>query len=383
MKTVVAFVGTRPEAIKMAPVVRTLAATKGLRTILVSTGQHREMLEQALGLFGLVPDHSLDVMRPDQTLAGLTSRMIAAIDPLLAELAPDFCLVQGDTTSTFVAGLASFYRRIPFGHIEAGLRTGDLLAPFPEEGNRRLVTAVAQLHFAPTEGSRENLRREGVPEETIEVTGNTVVDALFLEMERQRRPEVDAKLKETLAAELGPGWWQQPIVLITGHRRENFGHGFDEICRAIAKLSGEFPDHSFIYPVHLNPNVQEPVRRLLGGRGNVRLIRPQDYSAFVALMRASRLIVTDSGGVQEEAPSLGKPVLVMRDKTERPEGIAAGTVRLVGAHCDPIVAGVRELLTSETAYRRMAEAKNPYGDGRASERIRDTCLRVLAGMGSS
>lgn len=377
MKTIAVFVGTRPEAIKLAPVVRTLSATEGLRTVLVSTGQHREMLIQALDLFGLRPDHSLDVMQPDQTLSSLTGRLVSAIDPLLEEVRPDFSIVQGDTTTTFVGALASFYRRIPVGHVEAGLRTGDLTAPFPEEGNRRLVSGIAQLHFPPTEGSRQNLLRESVPDESILVTGNTVVDALHLERARQDEPAVRDALRAELAAELGDEWWDAPYVLVTGHRRENFGHGFDEICDAISDLAREFPDVRFIYPVHLNPNVQGPVNERLGGRENIRLIPPQGYPQFVSLMRESKLILTDSGGVQEEAPSLGRPVLVMREVTERPEGVEAGTVRLVGAHRDRVVEGVRELLTSEEAYRAMAEAVNPYGDGHASERIRDAILRYL------
>jgi UDP-N-acetylglucosamine 2-epimerase (non-hydrolysing) len=337
------------------------------------------MLAQALAIFDLVPDHSLDVMRPDQSLAGLTSRLAAALDPLLAEVSPDLGLVQGDTTTTFASALACFYRRIPVGHVEAGLRTGDFAAPFPEEGNRRLVSAITRLHFAPTEGARLNLLREGIPAASIEVTGNTVVDALVLELELQRRPGVGEELREALSGELGARWWESPIVLITGHRRENFGEGFEEICGSIAELAAEFPDHRFVYPVHLNPNVQEPVRRHLGALANVRLIPPQGYREFVALMRECRLVLTDSGGVQEEAPSLGKPVLVLREITERPEGVAAGTVRLVGARRASIVSGVRELLTSEPAYRRMAEATNPYGDGRAAARIRDAILRLFGG----
>ena len=377
MKRVAVFFGTRPEAIKMAPVVKALQKAADVDAVVVSTGQHREMLEQVVDLFQINVDHSLDVMRPNQTLASLTARLMQAIDALLNEIECDFCLTQGDTTTTFVASLASFYRRIPVGHVEAGLRTGNIYSPFPEEVNRRLVSSIAALHFPPTEISRQNLLREGILDRAICVTGNTVVDALQLELEQRSDPAIEKNIRAQLASELGGGWWQRPYVLVTGHRRENFGTGFDEICKALAELSQRFPDHEFIYPVHLNPNVQGPVYERLGQQKRVRLIAPQPYRPFVALMRSCRLVLTDSGGIQEEAPSLGKPVLVMRDTTERPEGVDAGTVKLVGADATRIVDSVSELLTDNAAYRRMSEAVNPYGDGHASERIVKAVNRFL------
>jgi len=377
---VAVFIGTRPEAIKMAPVIKALERSDALEPVVVSTGQHREMLRQVVDLFGLPVHHTLDVMQPNQTLAGLSSRLLAAIDGALDTIRPDVALVQGDTTTVLMAALACYYRRIPVGHVEAGLRTGDIWSPFPEEANRRLATPLVGVHFAPTAGSAENLRREGVDPATIHVTGNTVIDALFMEVERQRRPEVRGEIDARIDALLGAGWRNRPFVLVTGHRRENFGGGFAEICDALASLADRFTDHDFVYPVHLNPNVQKPVYERLGDRGNVRLVPPQAYSEFVALMDSSRVILTDSGGVQEEAPSLGKPVLVMRDTTERPEAVAAGTVELVGARCGPIVDRVTALLTDPGLYRRMSEAINPYGDGAAAPRIvahlRDAALAV-------
>ena len=360
----------------MAPVVKALEKAAKIEAIVVATGQHREMLEQVVDLFQINVDHSLDVMRPNQTLASLTARLMRAIDALLNEIDCDFCLTQGDTTTTFVASLASFYRRIPVGHVEAGLRTGNIYSPFPEEVNRRLVSSIAALHFPPTEISRENLLREGILDRAICVTGNTVVDALQLEIEQQSVPLVDENVRAQLASELGEGWWQRPYVLVTGHRRENFGNGFDEICRALAVLSERFPDHEFIYPVHLNPNVQGPVYERLGQRKNVRLVSPNPIVPSSPSC-SCRLVLTDSGGIQEEAPSLGKPVLVMRDTTERPEGVHAGTVKLVGANATRIVDSVAELLTDDAAYRCMSEAVNPYGDGHASERIVEAVNRFL------
>ena len=298
---------------------------------------------------------------------------------LLAELEPDYLLVQGDTTSAMIGALAAFHRRVPVGHVEAGLRTGDMWSPWPEEGNRRMVGALADLHFAPTEGSRANLLREGVPAARVLVTGNTVVDALLQELERQREPGLRADLDRRIAGALGDGWRERPYVLVTGHRRESFGRGFDEICAALRELSERFPTHDFVYPVHLNPNVQAPVRAALEGRANVRLVAPQAYREFVALMEGAALVLTDSGGIQEEAPSLGKPVLVMRDTTERPEGVEAGTVRLVGPHRGRIVDAVTELLADPAAHARMATAANPYGDGRASARIAAALADRLAG----
>lgn len=368
-RDILVFIGTRPEAIKMAPVIKALAQTPGLRPIVISTGQHREMLQQVVDLFGITVHRDLAVMQPNQTLASLSARLLMAIDEVLAEGKPAMALVQGDTTTVLMAALACFYRRIPIGHVEAGLRTGNIWSPFPEEANRKLSSPLVSLHFAPTAGSRDNLLREGIDPATIHVTGNTVIDALFLELERQRQPEVRDAIRSRLDDTLGKDSHERPYVLITGHRRENFGGGFDQICAALATLADRFTDHLFIYPVHLNPNVQKPVYEQLGGRANVRLVPPQAYAEFVALMHGSRLILTDSGGVQEEAPSLGKPVLVMRDTTERPEAVAAGTVRLVGADAGAIIAHVSELLTDPASYRRMSEALNPYGDGKAAPRI--------------
>lgn len=378
-RTIAVFIGTRPEAIKMAPVIKALERADGIRPVVVSTGQHREMLQQVIDLFALPVDRRLDVMQPDQTLAGLSSRLLFAIDAVLDEVRPDMALVQGDTTTVLMASLACFYRRIPLGHVEAGLRTGNIWSPFPEEVNRRLAAPLMALHFAPTAGAAEHLYREGVDRHVVHVTGNTVIDALLMEVARQRDPTVRATVRARLDAALVDRWDERPYVLITGHRRENFGGGFDQICDALASLADRFQDHTFIYPVHLNPNVLKPVHERLGSRANVRLIAPQPYAEFVALMDGSRLILTDSGGVQEEAPSLGKPVLVMRDTTERPEAVEAGTVELVGADAGRIVAGVTRLLTDATVYRRMSEAINPYGDGQASQRIASILGESLRG----
>jgi len=368
-RSIAVFMGTRPEAIKMAPVIAELSRTDDLKPIVVSTGQHREMLQQVVDLFGIRVDRDLAVMQPNQTLAGLTAKLMTAIDGVLDQFKPDMALVQGDTTTVLVAALACFYRRIPIGHVEAGLRTGNIWSPFPEEANRTLASHVVSLHFAPTEFGRQNLLREGVCDDRIIVTGNTVIDALKWEASRQDQPGIGAEIDRRLAALIAQDWSRVPYVLITGHRRENFGDGFQQICSAIGSLARRFADHRFIYPVHLNPNVQKPVRETLGSLPNVSLIPPQDYREFVALMKHSRLLLTDSGGVQEEAPSLGKPVLVMRDTTERPEGVTAGTVRLVGANAATIVREVSRLLSDAAAYKAMAEAVNPYGDGLASSRI--------------
>jgi len=366
---VAVFLGTRPEAIKLAPVIRALERAPDFDPIVVSTGQHREMLDQVARLFGLRIAHDLAVMRPNQALAELSARLLVACDELLARVQPDLALVQGDTTTVLAAALACFYRRIAVGHVEAGLRTFDRWSPFPEEINRSLATRLATLHFAPTELARDNLLREGVAAEYVSVTGNTVIDALHSEVARQREPSVRAEIAAQLSQALGSFPLSRPSVLITGHRRENFGRGFEQICAAIALLAQRFVDHDFIYPVHLNPNVQGPVQALLGQIANIKLIAPQPYSEFVALMQSCRLVLTDSGGIQEEAPSLGRPVLVMRNTTERPEGVAAGTVCLVGAETAPIVDGVSRLLQDPQAYARMAQAANPYGDGQAAERI--------------
>lgn len=369
MKKIVVFMGTRPEGIKMAPVIKALEEADGLEPVVVSTGQHKEMLAQVVDLFDLPVHHDLEVMQPNQTLPSLTARLITKIDALLDEIKPDMALVQGDTTTVFTASLCCFYRNIPVGHVEAGLRTGNLRSPFPEEANRKLACPLVSLHFPPTSTSKQNLVDEKVSESSIEVTGNTVIDALHIERDRQKVEGVKEPLVEKLIAEIGEDFTKKPYVLVTGHRRENFGEGFKAICDSLAKLAGTHKDHLFIYPVHLNPNVQKPVYELLAGRNNIKLIPPQPYSEFVMLMNHSKIVLTDSGGVQEEAPSLGKPVLVMRDTTERPEGVQAGTVKLIGAVADNIFENVNRLIVDQAAYVQMAEAKNPYGDGVAAKRI--------------
>jgi UDP-N-acetylglucosamine 2-epimerase (non-hydrolysing) len=377
-RTVAAFMGTRPEGIKMAPVVAALRASGDLECRVVATGQHREMFQQVAEQFGFAVDADLAVMRPHQTLAGLTARLMEGIDGWLESHRPDMALVQGDTTTVLVAALACFYRRIPIGHVEAGLRTGDIWSPFPEEVNRRLASPIVSVHFAPTLLAKAALLEEGIPEASIEVTGNTVVDALFMELAQQEKPDVRAATDRSLASLLGADGAREPLVLITGHRRESFGEGIRQICEAITLLARRYPDHWFVYPVHLNPEVKRHVDRLLGGLANVRLIAPQGYRNFVALMARSRLILTDSGGVQEEAPSLGKPVLVMRDTTERPEGVEAGTALLTGACARRIVEHSSRLLDDPQAYAAMANAVNPYGDGHAAERIVARVRRHLA-----
>ena len=377
-KKVAIFMGTRPEAIKMAPVVKAIEATEGLQPIVVSTGQHKEMLQQVVDLFEIKVDHDLEVMQPNQTLPSLTARLITRIDDLLDKINPDFALVQGDTTTVFTAALCCFYRGIPVGHVEAGLRTGNMRSPFPEEANRKLACSLVSLHFPPTENSEANLVKELVDPDTLTVTGNTVIDALHLEIARQKSEEAKAPLKEKLEAIIGEDFTQKPYVLVTGHRRENFGGGFDEICKALATLAEANPEYLFIYPVHLNPKVQKPVYETLDKFDNIKLIPPQPYSEFVMLINNSRIVLTDSGGVQEEAPSLGKPVLVMRDTTERPEGVEAGTVKLVGADSGAIVSSVNHLIQDESAYQAMAQAKNPYGDGKAAIRIAETVQKYFA-----
>lgn len=362
---VVVVVGTRPEAIKMAPVIHRLRAEQ-VRTSVIASGQHREMLRQVMDIFQVTVDHDLEVMRPNQTLNSLTTAVIETLDAKLAELNPDWVLVHGDTTTAMAAGLAAFHRRIPVGHVESGLRTGDLARPFPEEFNRRCVDVVASLLWAPTNGSRENLERETLSQgKTILITGNTAIDALIW---ASKKIESTEALRRELSQRFPFLGTRPRMVLVTGHRRESFGGGFENICAALRDLSAR-PDLEIVYPVHLNPNVVGPVKRILGGIDNVHLIEPQDYLAFVHLMSRADVILTDSGGVQEEGPSLGKPVLVMRDVTERPEAVAAGTVRLVGADRAKIVDGVSLLLDDAEEMNRMARAINPYGDGRASERI--------------
>jgi UDP-N-acetylglucosamine 2-epimerase (non-hydrolysing) len=378
-RTILVFMGTRPEAIKLAPVVAALRSSIDFDCTVVATGQHKELFRQVADELGFEVDADLDVMRPNQTLAGLTARLMEEIDRWLESAHPDMALVEGDTTTVLVAALACFYRRIPIGHVEAGLRTGNIWSPFPEEVNRRLATPLVALHFAPTESARRALLREGIPDETIAVTGNPVIDALLMEVGAQRSDErVRAAIENELGGILGADWSRVPFVLITGHRRENFGEGIEQICLAIARLARGFRDHRFVYPVHLNPNVHVHVNRLLGDLPNVRLIAPQGYRSFVALMSRCRLVLTDSGGVQEEAPSLGKPVLVMRDTTERPEGVEAGTALLTGPHAATIVAHATRLLTDTRAYQAMATSRNPYGDGHAAERIVERIRRYFS-----
>lgn len=375
-KKVLVIFGTRPEAIKLAPVIIGLRKDDRFKVSVCVTGQHREMLDQVLDVFEIRPDSDLNLMEPDQTLGRLTARAVETLFDHLAEEAPDFVLIQGDTTTTLCAALSAFYHRIPIAHVEAGLRTKNLYSPWPEEGNRRLASQLADIHFAPTETSRQNLLREGISEDRIHLTGNTVVDALFLALPKVRGGALEIP-------GLPPGamarWKDVPLVLITGHRRENFGLGLESICRAIAELARSFPETQFIYPVHLNPNVRSPVERILGAveGENVYLIEPLPYLPFISLMDRATLILTDSGGIQEEAPSLGKPVLVLRDTTERPEGVTAGGVRIVGTDFDKIICETSRLLTDRSAYETMARAHNPYGDGKASVRI----LEVLAEYG--
>ena len=357
--------GTRPEAIKMAPVVQLLAREPGVEARVCVTGQHRSMLDAVLELFEIHPDDDLDVMSANQGLVQIANTVLSGVTKVIEEFRPDQVLVHGDTSTAFAAALAAFYCKVPVGHVEAGLRTGDIYAPFPEEMNRRLVDAIAETYFAPTDTARDALLAEGKDPARIIVTGNTVIDALLLMVERLKKsPRLEAKIAGELPY-LDPA---KKLILVTGHRRENFGDGFERICTALAKLA-ERPDVQIVYPVHLNPNVQEPVRRILGNRPNIRLIEPQDYLPFVYLMTRAHFIVTDSGGIQEEAPALGKPVLVMRDVTERPEAVAAGTVRLVGTDPARIVREANTLLDDEDGYRRMGRAINPYGDGHACARI--------------
>lgn len=365
MKVLTVF-GTRPEAIKMAPLVHALAQDGEIDARLCVTAQHREMLDQVLQLFAIVPDYDLNIMRPGQGLTEITSRILEGLKSVFAEFRPDVVLVHGDTTTTFAASLAAFYHQIPVGHVEAGLRTGDLYSPWPEEANRTLTGHLATWHFPPTETARQNLLRENLPAARMFVTGNTVIDALFWVRDRVLS---DEQLRNSLATRYPFLAADKKLILVTGHRRESFGDGFERICSALADIARRHPEAQIVYPVHLNPNVSEPVNRILSDIDNVVLIEPQEYLPFVWLMDRAWLILTDSGGIQEEAPSLGKPVLVMRDTTERPEAVDAGTVRLVGTDTQKIVREVTRLLTDEEAYQSMSRAHNPYGDGLACERI--------------
>jgi len=358
--------GTRPEAIKMAPLVRALNVNNHIQAKVCVTAQHREMLDQVTDLFGIYTDYDLDVMKHGQSLHDVSTSILLGLKPVLEEFMPDIVLVHGDTATTFAASLAAYYQQIPVGHVEAGLRTGNLYSPWPEEGNRKLTGAIAELHFAPTLTSQQNLLDEGIRSQSLVVTGNTVIDALLM---IKNRLDSDIKLTQSLALQFPQLQADKKLILVTGHRRESFGAGFERICEALAEIASSYPETQILYPVHLNPHVREPVKRILNNLTNVYLIEPQEYLPFVYLMNQAHIILTDSGGIQEEAPSLGKPVLVMRDTTERPEAIQAGTVKLVGTEKHNIVSAVANLLTNEAEYRRMSRAHNPYGDGKASERI--------------
>lgn len=367
MKVLTVF-GTRPEAIKMAPLVKALELDGGFEAKVCVTAQHREMLDQVLELFSIVPDFDLNLMKAGQTLPEVTSRILLELTPVLKDFQPDVVLVHGDTATTFAASLAAYYEQISVGHVEAGLRTGNIYSPWPEEANRKLTGALTNYHFAPTETSRENLLAEGYLSENVVVTGNTVIDALLMV---KQQVESSEELSKSLASGFPFLEAGQRVILVTGHRRESFGGGFERICQALANIATAYPSVQIVYPVHLNPNVQEPVNRLLSNLDNVHLIDPLQYLPFVYLMNRSAIILTDSGGIQEEAPSLGKPVLVMRETTERPEAVEAGTVKLVGTCVDGICSEVSRLLDDQKYYDSMARAHNPYGDGQSCQRILD------------
>ena len=370
--------GTRPEAIKLGPVVKALAAAPGVELTVCTTGQHREMLRQVLDLFEIVPDTDLALMTPGQTLTDITGRVLEKLSPMLAENPVDWLLVQGDTTTAFAAGLAAFYQKIPVAHVEAGLRSGDIYQPFPEEVNRKMVSAFAALHFAPTEETRDNLLKEGVDPAAIRVTGNSVIDALIYFKERLDSDRDLARGFEEQFGFLDP---TKRLILVTGHRRENFEGGIDRMCQALLDIAGR-GDVQIVYPVHPNPKVRGPVGQILANRDGIHLLDPLDYMPFVYMMTRAELILTDSGGIQEEAPALGKPVLVTRETTERPEGVAAGTAKLVGTDRAKIVAEVARLLDDQDAYQAMSRAHNPYGDGQTSARI-VTALRGSALTGGT
>lgn len=369
MHTILMILGTRPEAIKLCPLALELRSRPEFRVVVCATAQHRHMLDQVLAVFRIAPEYDLDIMQPAQTLSQTTSRMISALEPVFAAERPDAALVQGDTTTTLAGALTAFYHRVPVGHVEAGLRTGDMLQPYPEEMNRVLTSRLTTLHFAPTERAACNLAAEGVARERIHVTGNTGIDAVLY-------------VRDALeAGRLPANAWRfgtptRKLILVTAHRRESFGEGFERICRALACLARR-PDVQIVYPVHRNPNVLDPVNRFLGGMPNITLLEPLDYVPFIDLMRRAYLVITDSGGVQEEGPSLGKPILVLRNKTERPEAVEAGTVKLVGTDMDRITGEAAALLEDQDAYRRMCRVHNPYGDGKASRRIADAVIDFL------
>ena len=367
MKKVLLVFGTRPEAIKMAPLAIALKAlNEEFETKVCVTGQHREMLDQVLSLFELEPDFDLNLMKPGQTLADITSGVLKGLNEVFDTWLPDVILVHGDTATTFAASLAAYYHKVQVCHVEAGLRTGDIYSPWPEEANRQLTSVLTHYHFAPTQNSYDNLIKENIDATNIVITGNTVIDALLTVKEKV---ETDQEMQARFAQQFDFLDASKKLILVTGHRRENFGQGFEDICLALANIAQKNPEVQIIYPVHLNPNVQKPVNELLSGIDNIKLIEPQDYLPFVYLMNKSYLILTDSGGIQEEAPSLGKPVLVMRDTTERPEAVSAGTVKLVGTNPVVIEDSVMELLENEDLYKKMTEAHNPYGDGTACQQI--------------
>lgn len=380
MKTILLVFGTRPEAIKMAPLVKELQKSpRDFRTVVAVTGQHRQMLDQVLELFEITPDYDLNIMKPGQDLYDVTARVLTGMRDVLDEVKPDIVLVHGDTTTSTAAALAAFYRQIPVGHVEAGLRTYNIYSPWPEEMNRQITGRIATFNFSPTDLSRRNLLSEGVAAEKISVTGNTVIDALYMVVDKIRN---NSSLSEQIDRELGNAGYDtgrldgcRRLVLVTGHRRENFGDGFINVCKAIHTLSKKYPEVDFVYPMHLNPNVRRPIHQVFGDDltvyDNLFFIEPLEYLSFLRLMEKSDIVLTDSGGIQEEAPGLGKPVLVMRDTTERPEALSAGTVRLVGTDYDAIVGNVSMLLDSEAEYQKMSHAVNPYGDGKACKRIAD------------
>ena len=368
MKVLTIF-GTRPEAIKLAPVIKELEKNPEIVSRICVTAQHRQMLDQVLQLFEINPDFDLDLMREDQSLFDITASILQNLEEVLKEERPDIVLVHGDTTTAFVASLAAYYFKIKIGHVEAGLRTYDKYNPFPEEINRRLVDVLCDLWFAPTKNAKQNLLREGAPDDKIFVTGNTVIDALLWVTKHQASPTVQEGMKRQLYDTFGVSLDKRRVILVTGHRRESFGEGFENICQGLKKIAEHNPDIQLIYPVHLNPSVRGPVFRILGDTTNVHLIEPLDYALFVFLMNRAYIILTDSGGIQEEAPSLGKPVLVMREKTERPEAIEAGTAKLIGTDCERIFTETQQLLDDQVEYEKMSMATNPFGDGNAAERI--------------
>ncbi|QYJ95143.1 non-hydrolyzing UDP-N-acetylglucosamine 2-epimerase [Shewanella spartinae] len=371
-KKVLTVFGTRPEAIKMAPLVHALASDDRFEAKCCVTAQHREMLDQVLELFEIIPDYDLDLMKAGQTLNDVTAGIIQKLKPVLQEFKPDVVLVHGDTATTFAASLAAYYEQIAVGHVEAGLRTGNIYSPWPEEANRRLTGVLTKYHFAPTETSKQNLLKENFEPSHIIVTGNTVIDALLMVKDKI---DSDIDLNNTIAEQFPFLDENKKLILVTGHRRESFGGGFERICEALATVARMHPDVQILYPMHLNPNVREPVNRILGDIDNILLIEPQQYLPFIYLMDKAHIILTDSGGIQEEAPSLGKPVLVMRDTTERPEAVEAGTVMLVGTDVNQIVTNLNELLSDADAYQKMSYAHNPYGDGKACQRILEELVK--------